>query len=469
MISNSEVLDTSFRSAIDRMINLSRIEAFTSPIDTNLAAAGVMKKRDGGPALLFTSVDGYAIPIIGNLLCCQANCEAAFGVDFHGIRNAIGRALSAPIPPVLVGKSSAQQHVHTDKIDLSRMLPVLFHTAKDAGRFITAGVVIVRDPETQIYNASYHRLQLIGPNRTAIKLDYGRHLRLAFERAKRSGVPLPVVVCIGTDIALQYTAATMGSQMPEQADELAAAGGFCGRPLPVVKAVTQDLLVPADTEIVLEGRILPDQMIEEGPFGEFVGYLSPPGDAPIFEVTAVTHREAPVYQAINGYGYETTMLRKYVLEASLLKALHAAAPIVIDAEMTLGGLHRFHAVLQVRKSTPQHEGMQRNAILAAFGALKDLDLIVVVDEDIDIRSPYDVEYALATRMEASRDLFVVPDARGHEYIRVGKNGVRAKLGVDATIPFDEKSRFARCEFVDIGADTMSLSSDPALLRSYLAR
>jgi 2,5-furandicarboxylate decarboxylase 1 len=469
MISNAEVLDTSFRAALDRMINRGRVEAFTSPIDTNLAVAGVMKKRDGGPALLFTAVDGYDIPIIGNLLCCQANCEAAFGVDFNGIRTAIGRALNAPIPPILVGKSSAQQHVHTDKIDLARMLPVLFHTAKDAGRFITAGVVIVCDPETKIYNASYHRLQLIGPNRTAIKLDYGRHLRLAFERAKRSGVALPVVVCIGADVALQYTAATMGSQMPEHADELAAAGGFCGRPLPVVKAVTQDLLVPADTEIVLEGRILPDQMIEEGPFGEFVGYLSPPGDAPIFEVTAVTHRERPVYQAINGYGYETTMLRKYVLEASLLKVLHAAVPIVVDAEMTLGGLHRFHAVLQVRKSTPQHEGMQRNAILAAFGALKDLDLVIVVDEDIDIRSPHDVEYALATRMEASRDLFVVPDARGHEYIRVGKNGVRAKLGIDATIPVDEKDRFARCEFLDIDPDTMSVSSDPALLRTYLGR
>jgi 2,5-furandicarboxylate decarboxylase 1 len=469
MISNAEVLDTNFRSALDRMISRRRVEAFTSPIDVNLAVAGVMKKRDGGPALLFTAVDGYNIPIIGNLLCCQPNCEAAFGVDFLGIRAAIGRALSSPIPPVLVGKSSAQQHIHTDKIDLSRMLPVLFHTAKDAGRFITAGVVIVCDPETQIYNASYHRLQLIGPNRTAIKLDYGRHLRLAFERAKRLGVSLPVVVCIGTDIALQYIAATMGSQMPEQADELAAAGGFCGRPLPVAKGITQNLLVPADTEIVLEGRILPDQMIEEGPFGEFVGYLSPPGNAPILEVTAVTHRERPVYQAINGYGCETTMLRKYVLEASLLKVLHAAVPIVVDVEMTSGGLHRFHAVLQIRKSTPQHEGMQRNAILAAFGALKDLDLVIVVDEDIDIRSPHDVEYALATRMEASRDLFVVPDARGHEYIRVSKNGVRAKLGIDATIPIDEKDRFARCEFLDIGAEALSVSSDPALLRTYLGR
>jgi 2,5-furandicarboxylate decarboxylase 1 len=467
MISNSEVLDTSFRSSLDRMIARGRLQAYTAPIDANLAVAGVLKKRDGGPALLFTAVDGYDVPVVGNLLCCQLNCEAAFGIDFREIRNAIGRALASPIPPVVVERASAQEHVHTDKIDLSRMLPVLFHTAEDAGRFITAGVVIVRDPETGIYNASYHRLQLVGPNRTAVKLDYGRHLRFAFEQARQMGVPLPIVVCIGADLALQYTAATMGSQMPEQADEIAAAGGFCGRPLSVVKAVTQDLLVPADTEIVLEGRILPDQTIQEGPFGEFVGYLSPAGDAPIFEVTAVSHRDRPVYQVINGYSFETTMLRKYVLEASLLKVLQSAVPIVIDAEMTAGGLHRFHAVLQVRKSTSQHEGLQRNAILAAFGALKDLDLIIVVDDDIDIRNPHDVEYALATRMEASRDLFIVPDARGHEYIRVGRNGIRAKVGIDATIPLDEKARFRRCEFLDVDVDAASICSDPSLLNEYL--
>jgi 2,5-furandicarboxylate decarboxylase 1 len=93
--------------------------------------------------------------------------------------------------------------------------------------------------------------------------------------------------------------------------------------------------------------------------------------------------------------------------------------------MTAGGLHRFHAVVQVRKATPQHDGLQHNAIFAAFGALKDLDLVIVVDEDIDIRDPHDVEYALATRMEASRDLLVMPAARGHEYIRVGQQGIRA--------------------------------------------
>jgi 2,5-furandicarboxylate decarboxylase 1 len=466
-MSNYGVLDTRFRSALDRMAAQGRLQAYTAPIDPHLEVAAVMKTLDGGPALLFTKVDGYDTPVVGNLLSCQANCEAAFGIDFNGIREFIGRALGAPKPPVLVERSPAQEHVHTRDIDLARMLPALHHTADDAGRFITAGIVIVRDPDTGTYNASYHRLQLTGPGRTGVKLDYGRHLRLAFERAKRKGEALPIAVCIGSDLALHYTAATMGSQMPEHADELAVAGGLCGRPLPVVKGVSQDLLIPAESEIVLEGRMLVDDTVTEGPFGEFVGYLSPADQAPVFEVTAVTHRDRPIYHAINGYGRETIMLRKYVLEASLLKVLQGAVPIVVDAEMTAGGLHRFHAVVQVRKATPQHDGLQRNAIFAALGALKDLDLVIVVDEDIDIRDPHDVEYALATRMEASRDLVVMPAARGHEYIRVGQNGIRAKLGIDATVPFAEKARFARCAFEQVAIDPKALSADPQVIRARL--
>jgi 2,5-furandicarboxylate decarboxylase 1 len=255
--------------------------------------------------------------------------------------------------------------------------------------------------------------------------------------------------------------------MPEHADEIAVAGALCGRPLPVVKAVSQDLLIPAETEIVLEGRVLPDVTVTEGPFGEFVGYLSPADQAPVIEVTALTHRDKPIYHAINGYGRETIMLRKYVLEASLLKVLKSAVPIVVDAEMTAGGLHRFHAVVQVKKMTPQHDGLQRNAMFAAFGALKDLDLVIVVDEDIDIRDPHDVEYALATRMEASRDLIVMPAARGHEYVRVSENGIRAKLGIDATVPFAEKSRFARCAFAEVAIDPKNLSAEPDLIRARL--
>jgi 2,5-furandicarboxylate decarboxylase 1 len=468
-MSNSGVLDTRFRASLDRMAEQGRLHAYVAPVDPHLEVAGIMKRLDGGPALLFTQVDGYDIPVVGNLLSCQANCEAAFGIDFRGIRDFVGRALGAPQPPVLIENAPAQECVHRDNIDLGTMLPVLHHTAADSGRFITAGIVIVRDPDTGTYNASYHRLQLVGPNRTGVKLDFGRHLRMAFERAQRRGEPLPIAVCLGTDLALHYTAATMGSQMPEHADELAVAGGLCGRPIPVVKTVSQDLVVPAETEIVLEGHLLTNETVTEGPFGVFVGYLSPADQAPVFEITAVTHRTRPIYHAINGYGRETIMLRKYVLEASLLKVLQAAVPIVIDADMSAGGLHRFHAVVQVRKATPQHDGLQRNAILAAFGALKDLDLVIVVDEDIDIRDPHDVEYALATRMEASRDLLVMPGARGHEYVRVGQNGIRTKLGIDATVPFGEKARFQRCEFAPAEIDIENFATDPTTVREHLQR
>jgi 3-polyprenyl-4-hydroxybenzoate decarboxylase len=348
-------LDTRFRTALDRMIEAGRLQAYTEPVDPHLEAAAVMKRRDGEAALLFTDVKGYHVPVVGNFLSCRENCEAAFGVDFHQIRQFIGRALGNPLPPRVSARGPAQEFVHLEGIDICGMLPVLHHTAADSGRYITAGVVIVRDPDTGVYNASYHRLQVVGPDRVAIKLDFGRHLRLAVERAQRQGNALPVAVCIGTDLALQYTAATMGSQMPEHADELAVAGG----------------------------------------------------------------------------------------------------------------LHRFHAVIQVEKKSSQQDGLQRNAIQAAFGALKDLDLVIVVDEDIDIRDPHDVEYALATRMEASRDLIVMPEGRGHEYVRIGRNGIRAKLGIDATVPFAEKERFARCAFEPVSIAPQNMSFDPQLLRARL--
>ena len=461
------VLDTRFRAALARMAQRGRLRAYTAPVDIDLEVAGLMKRLDGGPALLFSNVRGHAVPVIGNFLAARENCEAAFGVDYVTIREFIVRALAGPLVPERVTGAPVQQHVITSGIDIGALLPVLKHTAADSGRFITAGVVVTRDPETSVYNASYHRLQLVSPNTAAIQLDLGRHLRVAWERAKARGEALPIAICIGTDIALQYAAATMGSQLPETTDELAVAGGISGRPLPVTDAITQPLLVPAETEIVIEGRILPDRTVPEGPFGEFVGYLSTPGTAPLVEITAITHRTKPIYHAINGYGRETVMLRKYVLEASLLKVLTASVPIVVDAEMTAGGLHRFHAVIQVRKTAPQHDGLQRNAILAAFGALKDLDLVTVVDDDIDIRDPADVEYAIATRMEASRDLFTIPGARGHEYVRVGANGIRAKLGIDATVPFEERARFTRAQFAPVDVQAGALDGDPERLRALI--
>jgi 2,5-furandicarboxylate decarboxylase 1 len=454
------VLDLRFRTVLARMAAAGRVGSIGRSVDPHLEVSGLMKRHDGDLALLFEAVAGATMPVLGNFLASPANVEAAFGMDRDGIRAAMSRAITSPIAPEIVADGPAQDVQITQGIDLGALLPVLHHAPGDSGRFITSGVVLVRDPVTGVPNASYHRLQLLGGNRTGIKLDHGRHLRAAHERAITAGEDLPIVICLGPDISLMYAAAFMGSQMPEDADELAAAGGIQGAPLQMVRALTNDLLVPAECEIVLEARISSTETAPEGPFAEFVGYASEDGPAPVLTVDAVTHRRDPIYFAINGAGRETIMLRKYVLEAAVLRALQASVPIVTDVNLTAGGLYRFHLVIQVAKRTRQHEGLQRNAVLAAIAALKDLDYVVVVDDDIDIHDPVDVEYAIATRMEASRDLFVIPGARGHEYVRVSDGGQRAKLGIDATVTVAERDRFARAPFaqVRLGADDLSAAT-----------
>lgn len=474
------VLDTRFRTVLRRLASAGRITRVHRRVSTDLELAGLLKRHDGDRALLFADVahggegsgpdtpDKPVMPVVGNLLASPANVEAALGLDRHGIRAAMVRALTDPVPPVTVAGADApsQRVVHRDPaaIDLGALLPVLRHAPGDGGRFVTSGVVVARDPATGVHNASYHRMQLLGGNRTAIKLDHGRHLRAAHERAAALGRDLPIVVALGPDVALLYAAAIMGSQMPEDADELHAAGGLRGAPLPVVPALTSDLPVPADAEIVLEARISASGTIGEGPFAEFLGYPSDAGPAPVVTVDAVTTRPDPIYFAINGAGHETVMLRKYVLEASALRALRAAVPIVTDVALTPGGLYRFHLVVQVAKRSPRDDGLQRNALLAAFAALKDLDQVVVVDDDIDVHDPVEVEWAVATRFEASRDLVVVPGARGHEYVRVSDRGVRAKMGVDATVAHDRRDDFARAPFLDValGPGDASDACDPDL-------
>src|SRR5215207_1011790 len=205
--SNADVLDTRFRSALRRMTHAGRLHSYDAPVDPILEAGGIMKRLDGGPAILFTRPKGYEMPILGNLLASKENVEAAFGTDFRAIRQFVGRALGNPLPPQVTGHAPVQEVVQREDIDLGAMFPALQHAPGDAGRYFTAGIVIVRDPRTGVYNASYHRLFIVGRDRVAIKLDYGRHLRFAFERAKEAGKHLEVVVVFGADIALHYTAA----------------------------------------------------------------------------------------------------------------------------------------------------------------------------------------------------------------------------------------------------------------------
>lgn len=443
------VLDLGFRTALARLDAAGRLLKVRSPVDPHLELAGLAMQRDGDVAFLFERVKGYAMPVATSCAASPANVTTIFGLDVAGVRAAMERAISAPLPCTTVSAGPAQEVVRRGAdIDLGAQLPILTHTARDGGRYITAGCVIARDPDSGVHNASFHRLQLRGPNLLALKLDHGRHLRTMWEKQAARGEPLPVAIVVGGDWALTYAACSLGAMLPYDKDELEAASGLRGAPLALLPCRTVDLAVPHDSEIVIEGLLHTDRFVDdEGPFIEVFGQYSEVGRCPLVEVTALTHRHDAIYYDV--LGCEGVTLRKYILEAGLLRQLRQAVPIVRDVEMTRGGMYRFHLVIAVHKTSPLDEGLQRQAIFAAFAALKDLDLVIVVDDDIDIHNPTDVEYALAMRMEASKDLILMPGARCHEYVLVSDHGRRTKVGIDATVPFERQHEFRRATYAQV--------------------
>jgi 2,5-furandicarboxylate decarboxylase 1 len=433
-------LDTEFRSVIQRLYQADRMMLVRSPIDPHLELTSFVKNRDGDLAFFFERVGDREIPVCCNLLVSQQNALIALGVDLQGLRAAVRRAIDRPIRPVEVEKGPCQEVVVTEGIDLGEMLPVPYSMPEDAGRFITGGIVIAKDSQSGTRNASFHRMQLLGGNRTAMKLDFGRHLRDLYERAEEENRGLEIAVVLGPDLSLFFAAASMGAHLPKDRDELEWASGLRGKPLDLVKCLTVDLDVPAESEIVLEGVLLPKERVEEGPYLEFVRMYSEQGPSPVFEVRAVTHRKNPIYYDLNGG--EMRLISKPLMEPGILRMVQGAAPIVQDLCLTTGGLCRFHLVIQVKKEKPADEGLQRNAVFAAMAAYKDIDLITLVDEDINPHDPEAVEWAVATRFNAEHDLILIPGARGHEYLPISR-GIRTKMVMDATVPPGERDRFRR--------------------------
>ncbi len=191
---------------------------------------------------------------------------------------------------------------------------------------------------------------------------------------------------------------------------------------------------------------------------EFIGLYSDVSPSPVTTIECLYHREDPIWHVI--MTKESPILRKHLLEGAILKAVQAAAPCVTDVALTEGGMYRFHLHIAVNKQNAADEGLQRNAIYAAIAALKDLDLIIVVDDDIDIHKWSDVEWALATRLDASKGLLLLPGSRGHEYVPISENGVRTKLGIDATLPYGFTKRHFRVPIPPADLDKYTTTLEP---------
>jgi 2,5-furandicarboxylate decarboxylase 1 len=417
------------REWLDRLAALDRLAVIRPDKSLRFELAAIAAKLDGTRATLFPSPGGHSMPVVSGIVASRAWIADAMGVAPADLLKRFQEAVNHPLPCEQIERAPVQAVVHRAPIDLNALLPAPVHNELDGGPYLTAGLTISANPVTGRQNVSVNRCQLQGGNRLGVSVS-SRDTGSFRAAAEAAGAALPIAIVIGVDpLSLVASQAIV----PQDQDELEVSGALQGRPLRVVKCLTNNLLVPADAEIVLEGRMLPDVREPEGPFGEFTQYYGPRGDRIVVEIDVVTHRENPIFHTIIGGGNEHVLLGAVSREASFLNTMQRIFPNVTNVHLPPGGVGRYHLYVQMNK---QYEGSAKNVIFSAFAMHHDVKLVVVVDEDVDIYNPAEVDWAIATRFQADRDLVLQSNCRASRLDPTSRNGIGAKLGFDATKMLD---------------------------------
>lgn len=396
-------------------------------------AAGIRKMSDlRGPALLFENVAGYDMPVVGGLFSTRRRALLALGVENHAEGNSkFVNGLDHQIATTTVPTGPCQEMVVTgDDIDLSR-LPIPWYSAKDGGAYITVALAISDDPTDGTRNASIYRWMVVDRRRLSVMSHVFQGLGTQIARAAALGVPLEVAIAQGTHPVLLYASQ---AKVPHGVDELGIAGGILGAPVPMVRCKTVDLEVPADTEIVIEGRIMPNQFTEEGPFGEFTGYYGGAERNPLFEVTAVTHRRSPIFVAgLTGLPpTDNHILKVFAYESMLAQNLRRTFPEVEGVSFPDSGGVQYVAVVAIRQ---RYKGQARHLILSALGDASRPKCVIVVDDDVNIYDTESVNWAIATRCQPAEDLVVIPRVAGGPLDpSAPEKEIISVWGIDATRP-----------------------------------
>jgi len=398
-------------------------------VDPHLELARVVHAMGEEP-VVFGSVKGWDGPVVAGLCARRQHLSLGLGIAEVDLLPALLRALRAPTAPPVVDAAPCQEVVVEGKdVDLGR-LPIVTHFEGDGGPYVTAGVAVINDPDLG-RNLSYHRLMRVGRRCFTARLVEGRGAHRAWGKV---GGDLPMAVCIGAPLAVQLAAAM--SPAPG-VDEMGIANAL--RPVPTVRAVGSDLFVPAETEIVLEGRLTHD-LGDEGPFVDLTQTRDIVRQQPFFVVDRITHRRDPIYQALLPGGDEHRLLMGMPREPTIYDAVSRVCACR-DVVITPGGGHWLHAVVRIDKRAPD-DG--RAAIEAAFQGHSSLKHVVIVDADVDAGDPRAVEWAIATRFQATRDLVVLHDQPSSsldpsaQHVP-GQKARTSKMGLDATIPWDTPS------------------------------
>ncbi|HEX5273991.1 MAG TPA: menaquinone biosynthesis decarboxylase [Candidatus Rubrimentiphilum sp.] len=434
-----------FVAALDRAGQLHRVE---SEVDPKLEISEITDRvvKRGGPALLFTNVRGSQFPVLTNQFGSRRRMAMALGtatLDEAGDRirklldmsmpqsamEKIGKLLSlAPLAAALpkTVSSGSCQDVVLETPDLTK-LPVLTTWPMDAGPFITLPLVVTKDPQSGRFNVGMYRMQVYGPNETA--MHWQRH-KQGRAHAKAWGDRVPVAVAIGSDPVLTYAAT---APLPPVVDEYLFAGLLRGKPVKLVACKTVDLKVPADAEFVLEGYVDNTDVRVEGPFGDHTGVYSLADRYPTFHVQCVTHRRNAIYPAtvVGKPPMEDAWLGK-ATERIFLPLLQMVVPEIVDMNLPVEGGFQNLAIVSIRKAYPGQGKKVMNALWGLGHMMMLTRVLVIVDEDVDVQDPRTVAWFVLNNLDAQHDVVMMPGPVDDLDHGSYTPALGMKVGVDAT-------------------------------------
>ncbi len=403
-----------FLADLDRSGDLVHVKR---EVSTRYEIAAVASKLDGKPVLFENVREARGSRVVTGVCGTRKVLAGSLGLRSDQLLTRILGSIESPKPFGVIDKAPCQEVVEED-VDLYK-LPILTHCERDGGPYVTAGIAVAHDREYG-YNASFHRLMLLGKDRFAARI-LPRHLDEFIKRGNRD-----VGVAIGSHPAFLFASAVsceIGKSELEIANAL--------KEMSFVKCQTNDSLVPAECEIVLEG-VVTDELVDEGPFPDIVGAYDIVRKQRVVKINRVTHRRNPIYQAILPGGIEHRFLMGTPREATMFREVSKVCDC-LDVRLTAGGSSWLHAAVKIRK---KKEEDAKNALDAAFRGHSSLKQAVVVDDDIDIDDTEAVEWALATRTQMDKDMTLRPGEYGSSLDPSADQVTRktCKVGIDATIP-----------------------------------
>ncbi|QRZ15110.1 UbiD family decarboxylase [Paracoccus methylovorus] len=399
-----------------------------------LAAVTQLAQKKWAKPVMFTNVKGTSFPVVSNVYSTRERLGEVIGIDSADFCRQWSRLSSlgaADMQDALVPASAADLPEY-EEVKLSD-LPLITYSDRDGGAYFTSAMFIAKDPETGVGNLSYHRSMYINDGELRCRLAPRHHLTIYHEKAEKMGRPLEAAMLIGPPAHAFLTAA---APLPYDVDELEVAARLRGKPIPMRKCNHIDLEVPAETEVVIEGRFLPNVRLPEGPFGEFMGYYVAEAPNAVFEVLGVTVRKDALFHSILCGSPEEVLTLELSVSANIYQRLSAALPGIVN--VTCQPFVN-HAVVQIE---PQFEGHARQVMLATIGAEPIwAKQITVVDTDVNIYDMDDVQWAILTRCRPDKDMMIIPETPS--FYRDEQKDHWGRLLVDATKPWGREAEFER--------------------------